>query len=51
LIKKKGLVNSQQYTGNTCGLRPLKPDGEKDFDKIVGGNESMPGDWPWSVSN
>jgi len=45
-----GLVNSQAYTYNTCGLRPINPDGEKDFDKIVGGAISIPGDWPWSCS-
>jgi len=44
-----GLVSSQ-YDGNTCGERPLNPDGEKDFDKIVGGVESLEGDWPWSCS-
>ena len=48
--KRLGLVSAQTYNKDTCGLRPLKPDGEKDFDKIVGGNESLPGDWPWSVS-
>lgn len=40
---------SSQYTPNTCGLRPLKRDGDKDFLQIVGGNETLKGDWPWSV--
>jgi len=45
-----GLVNSQGYTRETCGQRPLKPNGEEEFDKIVGGVESLAGDWPWSCS-
>jgi len=44
-----GLIHSQ-YTVNSCGKRPLNPNGEQDFDKIVGGVESIPGDWPWSCS-
>jgi len=44
-----GFVSSQTYTANTCGLRPLKPNDE-DYDRIVGGVESLRGDWPWSCS-
>ncbi len=44
----QGLTNAQTYNNNTCGLRPLVA--RADDDKIVGGNESLRGDWPWSVS-
>jgi secreted trypsin-like serine protease len=42
-----GLTNAQ-YDANTCGLRPLVA--RADDDKIVGGVESLRGDWPWSCS-
>jgi secreted trypsin-like serine protease len=43
-----GLTNAQTYDANTCGLRPLVA--RTDDDKIVGGVESLRGDWPWSCS-
>jgi secreted trypsin-like serine protease len=44
----QGLTNAQTYDANTCGLRPLVA--RTDDDKIVGGVESVVGDWPWSCS-
>jgi secreted trypsin-like serine protease len=35
----------------SCGRRPLKPNEEEfDYDKVVGGVQSLRGDWPWSCS-
>lgn len=37
------------YPKGTCGLRPLitKQDAQS---KVVGGEQSVPGDWPWKIS-
>ncbi|CAF2412422.1 unnamed protein product [Rotaria sp. Silwood2] len=40
--------NSQAWNKNHCGKRPLIP--RSDDDKIVGGIQSLRGDWPWSCS-
>jgi trypsin len=45
-----GLAASQTGSAPDCGKRPLKPDADEDYDKIVGGVESLKGDWPWSCS-
>jgi len=43
-----GLATAQNPS---CGKRPLKPNfDDADYDKIVGGVESLRGDWPWSCS-
>ena len=43
-----GLASSQSWTKNHCGQRPVVPG--RDSDKIVGGVQSVRGDWPWSCS-
>ncbi|CAF1112549.1 unnamed protein product [Rotaria sordida] len=42
-----GFASSQPWTQNSCGRRPLIA---PDDDKIVGGVQSLRGDWPWSCS-
>ncbi|CAF3910282.1 unnamed protein product [Rotaria sp. Silwood1] len=43
-----GLASSQDWSKNHCGRRPLIA--RSDDDKVVGGNPSVRGDWPWSCS-
>jgi len=45
-----GLASSQNFCPNFCGQRTLAPAGDVDYDKIVGGVESVPNSWPWSCS-
>lgn len=45
-----GILNVQAYTANSCGRRPLVPAKQaEDYARIVGGVESVRGDWAWSV--
>jgi len=47
-----GLTAFQSGSAQSCGKRPFGPKGDDDeyYDKIVGGVESIKGDWPWSCS-
>lgn len=46
-----GILNVQAYTANSCGRRPLVPAKQaEDYARIVGGVESVRGDWAWSCS-
>jgi secreted trypsin-like serine protease len=45
-----GLVSSQSYDENTCGIRPAVGVGEVDYLGIVGGEVSAIGAWPWGCS-
>jgi len=46
-----GLLNAQKYTENSCGQRPLVSAKQaEDYARIVGGVESVRGDWSWSCS-
>ena len=43
-----GFASAANWPVGTCGKRPLVS--AADEDKIVGGTQAIPGDWPWSVS-
>jgi len=43
-----GFASAQNWPAGTCGKRPLIS--AADEDKIVGGTQAIPGDWPWSCS-
>jgi trypsin len=43
-----GFASAADWPVGTCGIRPLVS--AADQDKIVGGTQAVPGDWPWSCS-